>query len=355
LGANAAAAGVSQAVAQQRVEFGVRGAMFGPNLGSVDYAELFAHPETWADLRNQLSAYKIYGDNVHADAPSDRVGTNTYPAFCAWELFGQLRQWNLPVHLEHGAIKEWETEERPPGEVLRDLTITAITRIRNAGGEVNVVCMDEPLWSKINPGGDQGDPRKWGVDQVGDLARFTAAYIHAVRDQGPSVALIEAYPHHSASRIVAFLRHIVDDHHEPLAFFEVDLDVWDVKLKELTDRQVRADFQLFRETCRERDIPLRFIATGTHARSAKEYRDETFDIVRRMRRHGVPLDGVTVQSWTEHDTRREIPPNLPRTDSTSHLAILADVLDAQWDNQAPPKRAPWTGLVETLTGMLPKR
>ena len=118
----------------------------------------------------------------------------------------------------------------------------------------------------------------------------------------------------------------MDDNHAPLAFFEVDVDLWDIRLKNVSERQLRADFDLFRKTCNERPIPLRFIATGTHATSAKEYRDETLKIVQLVRKLGVAMDGVTVQSWTEYALRREIPPNLPSADSTSHLGILGTIL-----------------------------
>lgn len=355
MGTTAVTGSVAAAVAEERANGGVRGVAFGPNLGSIDYSELFAHPDIWTDLRNQLSAFKIYGDSIHADNSSDKVGTNTYNAFRDWGLFARLRDWGLPVHLEHGAIKEWEDPGRPPGHVLREVTLTAITRIRDAGGEVAVVCMDEPLMSKINGDGEQ-HPGKWEPERVGDLARFTAEYIQAVSDSGPRVALLEAYPYHPANRIVAFLRHIVEDNHAALAFFEVDVDLVDVRNKKLKDRQMRADFELFRDTCRELGIPFRLIATGTHAHSPKDYRKETLSIMALVGRLAVEVDGITVQSWTEYALRREIPPNLPRSEPTSHLAILEEVLKSQWTaGQALPTTPMWVGLLGQIQDALGRR
>jgi hypothetical protein len=347
-------AGVADTIAEQRATGGIHGVAFGPNLDSIDYSELFAHPDLWADLRSQLSAFKVYGDSIHADRPSDKVGTNTYDAFRSWRMFDHLGEWNLPVHLEHGAIKEWEDPARP-GEVLRDDTLTAIRRIRDAGGDVAVVCMDEPLMSKVNGDGEQ-HPLKWGTDRVGDLARFTAQYVRAIADQGPSVALLEAYPHHPANRIVAFLRHIVDDNKAPLAFFELDVDLFDIRNKELNERELRADFTLFRETCRDRRLPFRIIATGTHAKSPKEYRKEALEILALAQRTAVPVDGVTVQSWTDYALRREIPPNLPRTEPTSHLAILSEVLKLPWrTGWSVPTRPAWAGLFGKIQDAFRKR
>jgi hypothetical protein len=346
--AAALAPGIADAVAQQRATGGSRGVAFGPNLGSIDYADLFAHPEVWSDLRNQLSAFKVYGDSIHADSPSDKVGVNTYDAFRSWGLFARLREWDLPLHLEHGAIKEWEDPRRAPGEELREATLTAIARIRDAGGEVGVVCMDEPLTSKITADGEQ-HPGKWGAERVGDLARFTGEYVRAVASSGPGVALLEAYPHHPASRIDAFLRHIIDDNRTPLAFFEMDIDLFDISNKKLSERKLYTDFQLLSGTCRGRNIPFRIIASGTHAKTPKEYRKETFDILTLLRRLAVPIDGITVQSWTEYALRREIPPNLPRTDATSHLAILTEVLKLPWAaGQALPTLPVWARLVGTV-------
>jgi hypothetical protein len=312
-----------EAIATQRAGLGALGFAFGPNLGSVDYRDLFRRPDAWADLRGQISAFKVYAGNVSADEPSDAVGANTYPALVEVEAFRKLREWNLPLHLEHGAVKEWEPADAK-GQQLRAPTLEAIRRIRAAGGEVAMVCMDEPLTSTVN-GDGENTPGKLDVGRVGDVARYTAEYAKPVRDAGAIVSLLEAYPHHPAVRIEAFLRHVVDDNKVPLGFFELDIDLFALKNQRINDDRASSDLRLLRQTCRERNIPFRVIATGTHARSPKEYRSETLEVARRAQKIAAPVDGVTVQSWVEHNLRRDIPSNLPSSGEPSHLSLLAEV------------------------------
>jgi hypothetical protein len=63
-------------VLKQREDRGVRGFAFGPNEGSLDYAQLFTQPDGGSDLRERLSAFKVYDGNIW-DPPSNRVGPNT--------------------------------------------------------------------------------------------------------------------------------------------------------------------------------------------------------------------------------------------------------------------------------------
>jgi hypothetical protein len=311
-------------VASDADPLGKRGIAFGPNLGSPDFLELFRRPETWSDVRRRISAFKFYQGNILNEG--DGLGANTYEALRDVGAFRMLSEWRLPLHLEHAAIKPWEKERK--GELLREKVRDALSRVRDAGGAIAIVSMDEPLATAVTPSAPTADEIAqgwWGPERVGDLARLTANFASTVREAGAAAALIEGYPRHPVDRIDGFLNAIFVANGASLAFFEVDLDLWDIRNQELSDKRVRDDLRRLRNTCARHDTAFRVIATGTHATSPATYRSETMDVAHLIRRLAAPVDGVTVQSWLERD-QRTIPANLPSTDPTAHVRILADVL-----------------------------
>jgi hypothetical protein len=324
-------------IGTQRAAAGARGAAFCPNVGAPDTLELFRSPGVWDDLRGRLSAFKLYLRQVLADAPSAAVGSNTYPALVDAGVFHRLREWGLPLHLETDAVKEWEAPDRK-GQETREPAQRAIERVRQAGGEIAVLCMDEPLTSTVN-GAGENVPGKFGVDRVGDVARFTGEFSHAMLALGPAVALLEAYPHHPADRLDDFLRLVVRNNGVPLAFFELDVDLNGIRDQKLSNSRVSSDLEQLGNTCRELSIPFRAIVTGTHARSAAEFREESLRLARLLVSLARPLDGVTVQSWVEHAGEHGIPPNLPLADGNSHLAVLSEVFGLPLLEAPPASRA----------------
>ena len=302
-----------------------RGVCFGPNLGSVDYLDLFREPDQWVDLRPQLTAFKMYGDNVRANAAGQfGAGANTYAAMCDAGVFRTLDAWSLPVHLETGAIKDWD----PEGTALTADVRALLQRIRSAGGDVDIVSMDEPLASTIR-GAFPRAPKQLAIEHAGDTARFAASWARAVRAQGPRVALIESYPYHPATLVEAFVRDIVQVNGVPLAFFELDIDVYGIGDQKLKPQQVASDLARFRRMCDECQMALRVIVTSLRATSDATYRADTLDFERRIEGVAPRFDGATVQSWREfpdNSNQRLIPANLPASNPTSHLAVLREVL-----------------------------
>lgn len=311
-------------MASETDPLGKRGIAFGPNLGSPDFLELFRRPEAWADVRRRISAFKFYQGNVLNEG--EGLGANTYEALRDAGAFRMLSEWRIPLHLEHAAIKPWEKERK--GELLREKVRDALSRVREAGGAIAIVSMDEPLATTVTPStptADEIEQGWWGPDRVGDLARLTAHFVSTVHEAGAATALIEGYPRHPVERIDGFLNAIFVANAASLAFFELDLDLWDIRNQRLSDRRVRDDLGRLRDTCTRHDTAFRVIASGTHATSPATYRSETMEVARLIRRLAAPVDGVTVQSWLERD-QRTIPANLPSTDPTAHVRILADVL-----------------------------
>lgn len=303
-----------------------RGFCFGPNLGSVDFLDLFRKGDDWADLRRRLAAFKVYGDNVRADYPDYYAcGPNTYPAMCDAAAFETLRAWQLPLHLETGAVKDWD----PEGVVLTADALALIGRVRRAGGDVDIVSMDEPLASTIR-GAFARAPKQLSVEHAGDVARFAANWARSVSEAGPRVGLIEAYPYHPASLIAAFVRNIVDDNGVPLAFVELDIDVNGIDDQRISPERVARDLADLRQMCADAGLAFRLIVTALRAKTADAYRQDALDAVRRIRNVAPPFDGATIQSWREVPSAsdRQLPDNLPADAATSHLGVLRAVISS---------------------------
>jgi hypothetical protein len=314
----------STAQAGEAKSMSVRGVAFGPNLGSPDYLDLFRVPDAWKSLRSSLTAFKVYGDNVHADSVNQYAGCagNTYGNLVNAGVFKSLREWALPIHLETGALKEYDIE----GKRLADLTLSLVERVRNGGGEVAIVAMDEPLFSTVGRG-------VVGPDRVGDLARYTAEYALKVAQAGPGVGLIEAYPASPVERLAAFVRHIVTSNGFGLAFLELDVDMFALRDNDMSENAVKRDLVAVKALCEELRLPFRLIVTATRGKDAMEYHRNALNQLRLIRKLIAPVDGVTVQSWLESPTGdkdpRVIPNNLPIDDANSHLGIVKAVLDAE--------------------------
>jgi hypothetical protein len=317
-------------IAKERAEHGVRGIALCPNVGSIDYLALFRNPDAWAGVRQDLSAFKVYVRNVCAIDETEirdwHVGPNTYTALCEADIFRLLKAWGIPLHMEAAASKAHD----PKATSEIEGTKRALQYVRDGGGDVDVLCMDEPLTWTVNPAGEHKDGFL-NLEQAGDVARWSSDWCHALAALGPQAALLEAYPGHTIDTMATFIRHMVVENKVPLAFFELDIDLNYIKDHGFTDKRVRADLQRLKQTCSEVAVPFRVIATGTHAEdSSKKFRDEALKIANLVKRHIAPIDGVTVQSWAAYregtpEERREIPPNLPAGDDTSLLGVCSAV------------------------------
>lgn len=306
------------------------GVCYGPNLGSRDYVELFHQPGKWADLRSRLSAFKVYADNVLDHA---QCGGNTYEKLRHAGVFSKLSRWRLPLHLEAGVLKDWDLD----GTQLTADVLHAISRVREARGQVDIVSMDEPLASTI-VGSFRRSPGQYDDKNLhgGDQARLASNWAKAVQAAGPRVGLIEAYPYHRPPFLRDFVRDIVEPNGVRLAFFEIDLDLVDLHNQHMSTADVQSDLGMLRDYCHSQAIAFRIIVTGTHAKTPEEYVKESAD-VRQVAQGAGPFDGVTVQSWCEvpSTSDRQLPRNFPAAAATSHLSVLRAVLTSGLVATAP--------------------
>ena len=72
---------------------------YGPNMGSVDFAELFSSPDRWTAARERVDVFQFYGNAVSGD-PYDIGGDNVLDTFVDVGAFEQLHDWGIGTALE---------------------------------------------------------------------------------------------------------------------------------------------------------------------------------------------------------------------------------------------------------------
>src|SRR5262249_13154596 len=120
---------------------------FCPSPGSIDYLDLFTHPDAWPLARQLVNVFKFYQQHTQTPAP-DLVGPNNYDALVRAGAFRLLAGWNKKTAIEAGAVKEFYCTADGSGmnEAVAN-TIASIRGVQAAGGSVSYIAMDEPFVS----------------------------------------------------------------------------------------------------------------------------------------------------------------------------------------------------------------
>jgi hypothetical protein len=294
---------------------------YAPTMGSIDYPELFAAPGRWSSARERVDVFKFYGGNVVGDE-YDIGGDNVLQAFVDVKAFRKLRRWKIAIALEIGAIKPFECSPRP----WADFADLAISNVRDNGGRVRYVAMDEPLLG--------------GQDQLGGLsceftrkrgAKAVARFTDLVTAAHPKVLVgdIEPYPHYPFAELRKWLAALARAGATP-AFFHLDVDMERVRVE---GQDVGADLANLRAFCERRGIPFGVIMTSNWTRSGTDrgYFESTMEWIETVNDGiGRPLH-VIFQSWQgpAASGRHEVPINLPEDDPDvySHTRLILEGLD----------------------------
>src|SRR4051812_29047887 len=292
---------------------------FSPGPGTVDYVQLFEHPEEWPHARQLISGFKFYQQHTQTPAPSI-VGPNTYDALARAGAFRLVNKWHKKIALEVGSVKEFYCTVDASGmNASISGTLASIAAVKSAGGAVAYLAMDEPFVS--------GRSRTCGGPALEPTADRVATYVTAVRKANPDVAigLIEAYPFSSADAIEAIVGLLKARAVTP-AFLHMDVD-WHLAGGAAFTRDM-ARLQAF--AAREQ-IPFGIIITGYNGNNDPLYAVDVYGITSLMSSTfgdwtHMP-DHVILQSWAESSTGLLITPtNLPEDRPYTHTSMLWDVL-----------------------------
>lgn len=289
---------------------------FTPAPGSLDMLRLFEAGDEWASTRSRISIFKFYQQQTVRPAP-DLVGPNSYDALRAVDAFRIVRSvWRKRTAVEVGAVKpQFCTADASGMNASIRQTFDTLAAVRDAGGWVDYLAMDEPFYSGSLPVCGGPDP----APTIQRLQRYMAN----LRLFAPSVqvGLIEPYPYFSAATLADFIARMANAGILP-AFFHIDVDLHAVKPGNDTLAQ---DLRWLSERCHSRGIPFGVIVWGANGDSDAMYFDDALRLARRTRDAfpNQPPQQVIFQSWAESQTGLRITPtNLPEGAANTHTTLI---------------------------------
>lgn len=284
---------------------------FAPNVGS-NILPLFERPEEWPEARASISTVQLYVQNVLADHVGDmNVGANTYQMLKAVDAFAWLRDRDIGLALEAGAVKPWSCDGVAALGAIRQ----AIDRVRAAGGEVSAIVLDEPAGSRA--------PCHLTIEQA---AIATSRVIDGIRAHGvQQVVIVEPWPYVDMATLVRFFELIQQEGSSPSGW-HLDVDRFGIRDQKISPAHVAGDLRWPQGQCAAWQIPFGVIVFGQRVIDAAGYRRSAWEWAEQLHGHlgGWP-DRLILQSWEQVNGENSIPHNLPETDATSHTGLLRDL------------------------------
>jgi hypothetical protein len=292
---------------------------FSPNMGSVDFPELFSQPDRWATARDAVDVFAFAANGVSGD-PFDIGGDNVLDTFVAVDAFALLYEWDIPIAIEGGAIKFFACDHASWAEYAN----RAIANVEAHGGRVSFFTMDEPLL-----GGqleENGMACGYTIEEsAAEVAEFVADV--AAAHPGVRIGVVEPYPHIGADELLAWLSTLADAGAVP-AFFHLDVDMERVAVE---GHDVAGDLALLAAGSAAAGVPFGVILTSnwTQAGTDAGYVASTLEWTGVVQGAIGRPTHVVVQSWQgpAASGRHEVPINLPdEAGAVSHTRLILDVL-----------------------------
>ena len=293
---------------------------FAPNMGSLDFPELFAEPTRWATAREAVDVFQFYANSVSGD-PYDIGGDNVLQTFVAVDAFALLYDWGIPVAIEAGVIKFFACDHASWAEYA----IRAIDNVEANGGRVSFIAMDEPLL-----GGQLIEGELTCGYTMEQAAAEVAAFVAAVQGEHPDVRIgtVETSPPQTVQEIDAWMAALAAAGATP-AFLHLDVEVADG----ISNPAFVAELAWLRDASEARGIPfgLILIADWQVATSDAAYVQSVLDWSTAIRDGMGRPAHVVFQSWMGPAASglHEMPINLPDDDPAlpSHTRLILDGLD----------------------------
>lgn len=295
---------------------------FGPNMGSVDFPELFSQPKLWKAAREEIDVFKFYANSV-SGFPYDIGGDNVLDAFVGVDAFAMLHEWGIALAVEAGAIKFFACE----AQSWADYANLAIDNIEANGGRVDFLSMDEPLI-----GGQIVENGQSCGLTMEETAAVVAEFIDIVTMEHPDVLVgdIEAYPHYPVEDLEQWVVALLNAGVTP-AYLHLDVDI---ERTEVEGQDVTADLRRLRDFSEQHGIPFGVILTANwtftdtderYHQSTTQWAETVTDALGRERH-------TIFQSWwgPAASGLHEVPINLPEDDPGvhSHTRLILEILSS---------------------------
>ncbi len=257
-----------------------------PFTGSDDFMALFSPGAAWAEAASHIQVFKLYGEWVVYDATDAQLQ----------QVVAELRRRNLALAVEAGPL----TPTAACGQGIEsfagiDEGRLIARRIRAAGGAIQLLALDEPLFFAHFYDGDGAC--NWTPEAI---AQRVDAYIRAMRSEFPGVIVGDTEPlagSSHASDYIAWLTIFRTVAGYDLGFLHIDVDwgrpQWAEEVKAIED---------FGSA---HGIPIGLIYTGNPGDPSDEAwlaaageRVKTYE----LETGGRPAH-VVFQSWNDHPDR----------------------------------------------------
>jgi len=278
---------------------------YGPNMGSVDYPNLFSQPELWRRARRQVDVFKFYANTV-AGFPYDIGGDNVLSTFVEVDAFEKLHDWGIAIAVETGAVKFFACE----AQSWADYAILAIDNIEANGGRVSFVSMDEPLL-----GGQLVENGQTCGYSMKETAEVVATFTDLVTDAHPEVIIgtIETIPPQTADEVGQWLLELEEAGAKP-AYLHLDVEI----ALGIHDPGFLTELAELNDFAEDLGIPVGFILTAdlADADSDEGYYHSVLEWAESLAaRVGTPTH-LAFQSWIgpAPSGLHEMPVNLPEDD-----------------------------------------
>jgi len=312
LGVLAPVRAATRTVVQDRV-------WFCPGPGTLDYLQLFEHPEQWPHARQLMNVFKFYQQHTQTPAPSI-VGPNSYDALVRAGAFKTLTTWGKKIAIEAGSVKTFYCTPDASGmNASIQSSVDSISAVEAAGGTVSYIAMDEPFVS--------GRDRVCGGPALEPTADRVAVYVAGVTAAKPGVriGLIEAYPFSSASAIQTIVQMLEARGASP-AFLHMDVD-WHLA----GSAAFRRDMAALKAFAASQHIPFGVIIVGYNGEADALYAVDAYGIsellVDTFSTWDQMPDHLIFQSFVQTSTGLFITPtNLPESRPFTHTAMAADIV-----------------------------
>lgn len=202
------------------------------------FRALFQHPDEWKEAR-AVTDVLFYTDlNLQRQFKDEELR--------AW--FGQMKQWNLKLAMEVGALKEWGQT----GEQTFNAERKNWEHLQSLGASFYAIGMDEPLCCA-----------REHIHKTDEYAmQETANYIALVREHFPQILIgdIETYPSVSIEDhkrwIEGLQKALADRHVRGLDFYRLDVDWLRINVQQSGGWQ---EVKRLEHWCRERKLPFSLI------------------------------------------------------------------------------------------------
>jgi hypothetical protein len=291
---------------------------FCPDPGTLDYIDLFTHPEEWPHARQLMDVFKVYQQHTQLPPPP-LVGPNTFDALARAGAFRTLTRWGKKVAIEAGAVKEFYCTPDASGmSAAIGNTNDSIQRVEGVGATVSYIARDEPFVS--------GRSRVCGGPALEPTADRVATYVSGVTAARPKIriGLIEAYPFSSATAIQTIIQLLKARNATP-AFLHMDVD-WHLS----GSAAFKRDMAVLQGFCASENIPFGIIIVGYNGDADALYAVDVYGIteliVDTFSSWDHMPDHIIFQSWVVSSTGLLITPTaLPEDRAYTHTQELWDV------------------------------